>query len=312
MIPLKINYSLANDHSDLIIERIDSRIASLKKNGFILNKKRYKPNKKVIKFLDFLLTNNAIKELILLSPEHFQAVSINYFNLFPDLKIDKSLIFKFCKNLFVDTAYSRYINKADHIRNIVNDVCPYCNRSYITILSREGKIKPQIDHFYPTSIYPFFAVSYFNLIPSCSTCNGLEVKNNNDPNDFDLINPYLLNHSDFIFTYIPLQGKFATSPFDSNVIKVKFRASKEGHLKLFKLEELYNTHLDHVAELIFKSKIKYGKGFRKVLKNFPKLNLTDSDIDRFVLGSYSKDEDLHKRPLSKLYRDIAKELGLIK
>ncbi|MEY8268394.1 hypothetical protein AALA79_18765 [Lachnospiraceae bacterium 64-25] len=50
-------------------------------------------------------------------------------------------------------------------------VCPYCNRMYTTTLFGEDKIRPDFDHFYPKSKYPYLAVSLFNLIPSCSMCN---------------------------------------------------------------------------------------------------------------------------------------------
>lgn len=50
-------------------------------------------------------------------------------------------------------------------------VCPYCNRMYTTTLFGEHRIRPDFDHFYPQSKYPYLAVSLFNLIPSCSMCN---------------------------------------------------------------------------------------------------------------------------------------------
>lgn len=50
-------------------------------------------------------------------------------------------------------------------------VCPYCNRMYTTTLFGEHRIRPDYDHFYPQSKYPYLAVNLFNLIPSCSMCN---------------------------------------------------------------------------------------------------------------------------------------------
>lgn len=37
-----------------------------------------------------------------------------------------------------------------------------------------------------------------------------------------------------------------------------------------------------------------------------KLALTDDDVKRFVLGTYYDDDDIHKRPLSRLMKDIQK------
>lgn len=50
-------------------------------------------------------------------------------------------------------------------------VCPYCNRMYTTTLYGKKRIRPDFDHFYPQSRYPYLAVSLFNLIPSCNVCN---------------------------------------------------------------------------------------------------------------------------------------------
>lgn len=51
------------------------------------------------------------------------------------------------------------------------EVCPYCNRIYTTTLYGKKRIRPDFDHFYPHSRYPYLAVSLFNLIPSCNICN---------------------------------------------------------------------------------------------------------------------------------------------
>ena len=37
----------------------------------------------------------------------------------------------------------------------------------------------------------------------------------------------------------------------------------------------------------------------------------ESDWNRFVLGNYDREEDIHKRPLAKLVQDVAKQLGVI-
>lgn len=56
------------------------------------------------------------------------------------------------------------------------EVCPYCNRMYTTTLFGKNKIRPDFDHFYPQSKYPYLTVSLFNLIPSCSMCNRKKSK----------------------------------------------------------------------------------------------------------------------------------------
>ncbi|WP_052957641.1 HNH endonuclease [Photobacterium kishitanii] len=52
-------------------------------------------------------------------------------------------------------------------------ICPYCNRNHTPVISNAERdfCRPELDHFIPKSIYPMFAVSFYNLIPSCHSCN---------------------------------------------------------------------------------------------------------------------------------------------
>jgi hypothetical protein len=154
-------------------------------------------------------------------------------------------------------------------------------------------------------------MSYFNLIPSCPTCNGVEAKGENDPleNKNKLKNPYLIDKNDFNFSYELTNASF------KDFIEVKLECPTEGYNTLFKLDELYKKHDDHVEELIFKSEIKYPYSYRKAMEEMFNNSISSQkyniDFSRFLLGNYVSEDELHKRPLAKLYRDIAKQLGLI-
>lgn len=50
-------------------------------------------------------------------------------------------------------------------------ICPYCNRSFIYTTPKKGT-RPQYDHYYPKSKYPYLALSMYNLIPCCPVCNN--------------------------------------------------------------------------------------------------------------------------------------------
>ena len=53
------------------------------------------------------------------------------------------------------------------------NVCPYCNTQYtFTIKTSRGRTRPQYDHFFKKSKHPYFALSFYNLIPSCYVCNA--------------------------------------------------------------------------------------------------------------------------------------------
>lgn len=81
---------------------------------------------------------------------------------------------------------------------------------------------------------------------------------------------------------------------------------------MFSIKEIHDTQKDIIAELIVKNQI-YNESFKDILqKSFSKLSLSQNDFDRVIVGNYTKEKDIHKRPFSKMTMDIAKQLGLIK
>lgn len=68
--------------------------------------------------------------------------------------------------------YTR-LKKPEFINRLDINVCPYCNRNYILNfnINTENKATAQLDHFFDKKSYPYLAVSFYNLVPSCSTCN---------------------------------------------------------------------------------------------------------------------------------------------
>ena len=64
------------------------------------------------------------------------------------------------------------------------EICPYCQRNYISSYeeNNDEKTTADLDHFYPKSLYPFLALSLYNFIPSCQICNS-RFKGNKDTCD---------------------------------------------------------------------------------------------------------------------------------
>ncbi len=188
--------------------------------------------------------------------------------------------------------------------------CPYCNRNYIFVVNEEtGKLRPELDHFYPKSEYPYFAMSFFNLIPSCPTCNHTKGTKFNE----NLVNPYsTMNDDNKVEFTINVQDidfvkvKEEKDNFDSFGIMIK--DSENENIKIFQLEKLYDQHKDTVVDLLVKHRY-YPDSYISFLRTF---NFSEDQIYRYLFSNYSQDKDLHKRPLSKLTRDIAIELGFIK
>ncbi|MGB3962330.1 MAG: hypothetical protein WBK95_08860, partial [Sulfurimonas sp.] len=80
----------------------------------------------------------------------------------------------------------------------------------------------------------------------------------------------------------------------------------------FALQTLYNEHKDIVLELIQKAQIYNESYLDELMQNYEgTLFKNREDLMRLITCGYLNDEDLHKRPLSKLIKDISEELGLV-
>lgn len=194
--------------------------------------------------------------------------------------------------------------------------CVYCNAQYAFSYGN-GKNHFQnyeIDHWLPKSKYPYLCTSFFNLQPSCPKCN--KSKSNKD----DIIPFCLYTHdksklSPFEFYVLQVSYIQYLVTHDLDVLRIIFSSNENG-LKdnmdeLFHISTQYQAHKDIVEELIWKKNI-YNHTILEIYQdNFKQLAFKQSDFNRFILNNYDKDEDILKRPLSKMIQDIAKQLGII-
>lgn len=314
MVPINVNITFAEEHYLDVKDKIKHHINRVLTAGGLK-----KISGDIILSIDlrfYLETlydeaNNKLKDLITLSPEdlkNYVRDENNSISNFINLTHDDNIILK---NIFVTHGYEKGLEKWGFIYRLKIDTCPYCNRNYIYTTTNNKKIKPEIDHFYPKSKYPVLGVSYFNLIPSCKSCNGFGAKHENDPHDLGLINPYLLKYNDFVFTHKIKNIAIINPLVGKSDVEVYLKTTKTGHLDVFNLKELYELHHDHALELIIKQRLKYSKKHREYLSSYKGLRFSNSEIDRMILGNYTLEKEQHKRPLSKMYQDIGKELGLI-
>lgn len=209
-------------------------------------------------------------------------------------------------------------------------VCPYCNRIFTTTIDKStARTRPAFDHFYPQHSFPFLALSLFNLVPCCSICNS-SLKNTRDVTLNTFINPYFGGFEQIReFTIelrkkpTPNQVKEYVAEFysgSSSRFKISFKdvaiaprkdiRKANRNIALFQLRVLYNTHKDYILELLQKS-VTYNKSRRdEIWKLYKKIFIDKNDINKMIFGNYLNSGDLGKRPLAKLTKDIAKELGL--
>ncbi|OAV74619.1 hypothetical protein Barb7_01856 [Bacteroidales bacterium Barb7] len=206
-------------------------------------------------------------------------------------------------------------------------VCPYCNRQYTFTITKEKQkgekqkrkdkktTRPEFDHFHPKSECPYLALSFYNLIPSCHTCNDLK---KNEPIE---INPYLDEFGDKCKFVLTDKEICRPAIIDKKNINIEFNFDEEKNIEDFKhkcevnidifaLRELYKEHIDYVEEIIDKAQAYNADYYDSLIQSFSGLGKTPAEIDRCIWGNYIETADHCKRPLSKLTRDILEQLGI--
>jgi 5-methylcytosine-specific restriction endonuclease McrA len=211
----------------------------------------------------------------------------------------------------------------DLVSELDVNVCPYCNRSFVSILKIENKrTRPVLDHYYAKSLYPYLALSLFNLIPSCYVCNS-SFKGDTDFYRQEAIYPYEEEFSDFAIFKTDFNE---TEPFDYRYllgISKEFQISivnnatdKETRNKIntsvetFALDAIYNKHQDVVRDLIRNAVVNNTSRINEIYNSFPDLFNSREDVMQSLYLNYLDKQNAGKRPLSKLTQDICREMGL--
>lgn len=181
-------------------------------------------------------------------------------------------------------------------------ICPYCNLAYT--FNRETKTMGQLDHFYPKSEFPEFALCYYNLIPSCSTCNRIKGKNADIS-----ISPYedeAFSSVRIIATASKRINYMNLSEAEKNIELeiLSDRPEELDNVKLMKLDAAYSHVRDYAAEILKKRILYKNECSRQMIINtIKKAGITEDEILRFYFGNYIN-EPKGKRILDKLASDL--------
>jgi len=266
-----------------------------------------------------IFKNYTLKELITVEPERIQ----NILNSLSEQEKIKSIEFIFnytdLQKDYITPFFQEYIN---------NQICFYCNKEFITSFAKNEKdycSTFQLDHFYDKGKYPYLALSFYNLIPSCATCNSGKVKGTKDCFKYDKLireksfdNETCLspNHKNFNFEN-KVKFKLFLSDKCKNLdiknkesieipLKENYSNEYDKYIEVFKLNERYKAHKDIVYEMITKAEL-YPESRLKELQDLTGIPFQQIKKDIFNL---SDEKDLSKKPFSKLIKDIAEELKL--
>lgn len=196
--------------------------------------------------------------------------------------------------------------------------CVYCNAQYAITTDEfrddDGKMKRigayQFDHLYPESKYPYLCTSFFNLQPSCPTCN--DSKNAR----LAKFNLYTSNPEDvdvFHFELHPSKKLEEYTRDDMSSLYVELSSDDadllSNHLELFHINQIYAQHTDvlHRLMVIMKSNSNsYQQSLQDGLSELFPCGVEDPEY--FFFGYYMKPEHVHYQPLSKMVQDVVQIL----
>lgn len=234
-------------------------------------------------------------------------------------------------------------NAYEFCKKIGVNVCVYCNRQYIyTVGNVYNKIdRPEIDHFFPKSDYPYLSCSLYNFIPSCHTCN-------HGKRDFGegILYPY---EDEFGKDY-PFRVRFSTDSTEStNLISIEnvdIYISKPNcknksvnysicnkclsvneSKKTFHLEKIYNKHKLDLKDLLMRYRNYNAPKIDDILNVFLDAEMPDAQISKDdkekILQFYAKKMkkvflglpvgyEKKQYPLRKFKEDIIEQLDKMK
>ncbi len=243
-----------------------------------------------------------LKEIILAKPDKLEEVAEKYKHYNSEFK---NMYNNFCTKTKEYDAYAL-------ARKLQVNVCPYCNENSTYSIDKETKkIRPEFDHFYDKATYPVLSLSFYNLIPCCHICNStlkgkkkfsLDTHIYPYHDSFDKEARFALKIEDVSFYHDTAGFKI---PLHTKSQKAKKSA------EVFEIQERYNQHKELILELIQKIEMYPDSYLDELLGNYEgTLFKNREDLLRLITCGYISDEEIGKRPLSKLIKDISKELNL--
>ena len=198
-------------------------------------------------------------------------------------------------------------------------VCPYCNRNFTTTISnaKGGTRQGQFDHYRSKSQYPWFALSLRNLIPACGYCN----QNKGDKKGLVLY-PYKEGMEKYYrFRTRPVHGVSYLTGAPQTLDEFEVVGEKgpvpmaqdyderiKNSLNFFHLNELYQTHQEHIAWIFGQRYIFSDSYLEHLHQTFPALFSSAQEARELLYLRHISPDRWGEHPLSKLTHDIDEEI----
>lgn len=232
--------------------------------------------------------------------------------------LDKIINYEWFSSLGTEEVWGAY----QLTRSLDLKSCVYCNRTYTFSVSRKHEkiTRPELDHFVSKAKNPLLALSFKNLIPSCSVCNS-DLKFEADVLNIRIMNPYEenLKHQLMHFSYTPLTYEGAMGITDEIEIEIQNRATPQtmewdqikNQIKMFEHKIIYNEHRDIAQDLIKKRWISNNRYLELVTMPFTDFEIGIEEAYQLAFGNFYDESQFSKRPFAKFTKDIANQLNLL-
>jgi hypothetical protein len=202
----------------------------------------------------------------------------------------------------------------EHFKRLNIKSCPFCNNNYVYFY-KDGAKKfntlTTLEHYYPKSKYPYLSLSFYNLIPSCNTCNS-KFKGS-ATHEGKILHPYFEDFNE--------KAQFSVSvdslPVNKTIeLEVNLKSNDERCKKSidrFQLDKIYKQHNDIAKEIWHKAQVYNESRIEELYESFYKdLGYSKEDVKNMIFCNYLHKDDIHKRNHSKLTQDILKQFGIKK
>lgn len=260
---------------------------------------------------------NNVHTIVLLSPEKLKEwvarIDTDYSNVFTQTsKNKKTTSTRLGEQVLKAFNYKNYRkSKLVELAKKLNvKCCPYCNMHY-TLYAEEGRKKSdnlaklQFDHFFSEKRYPMLSMSLYNLIPSCAVCNqgksDKKLSLSFHPYYSDICKQFKFELNNPIGL---LSGEKTNDLIDVNFIAkdTNHQSELETFIQTFHLKALYQRHGDIAQETFDKA---YEFPYYSNPSNFNWLSHRSPEyIKRLWMGTYTNENEIEKRPLSKFKQDL--------
>ncbi|MGC5698793.1 hypothetical protein J4P02_01160 [Pseudomonas sp. NFXW11] len=210
-------------------------------------------------------------------------------------------VFNYSRFILKDTGWNAYKLVGSYKLRI----CPYCHLHHVnyhgqsTGTPKQLELRPPLDHFLPKSIYPFLAVSLYNLVPSCHQCNS-SIKGDDEP-ALDVPHPF--DSSSVLDMSFDIQASplaLAGLVDEKLAVKISGQGGWDAFACFFHLQERYQWYLPEVQEML---------GRKQAMDDGDAVLQSLALRHRYILGFDPKDAE--QRALGICLKDIAKQLKVL-